>query len=704
MGKRGAITILLSWGSFLWAQKGASQRTFSKFKQDFFIENKGQWHSDVLYLYRGPGFDAWITRYGLSITLVRPYDEFGTPVSFIGGLHVREQKEGDYEYFWGQRVLINLEGANPQPLWEALDKKSGYYHYFFGKDPSNHWTYAELYGEIRVREVYPGISLRYRIEGGRLQWDFLIASGADPEHIQLRVQGVGQVEVKDQELVISTRFGPIALGKLQVYQGNKVVPVQLVILQEERYKVVVNPRDSTQSLEVSPLLYSTYVGSMAYEVGYGIAVDGDGQAYVVGYTWGPSYSATPGTFWGGARREDWNVFVTKLSASGEELIFTAYLGGSGPDVGRSIAVDENSYIYLTGWTQSLDYPVTLEAFRGTNTYTADVFVTKLSPDGGSLIYSTYLGGSDNDYAYDIAVDKNGHAYITGWTRSNDYPTTSTAFQSKNHGRLDAFVTKLSIDGNALAYSTYIGGAQDDQGYSIAVDESGRAYVTGWTWSRNYPTTPGVFQKANGGGADVFVTKLNTDGSRLEYSTYIGGAGDEYGYGIAVDKGGYAYITGCTQSENYDVTPNAFQRKKEGSADAFVTKLSPTARELVYSTYLGGAKYEEGCGIVVDESGRACIIGSTVSSDYDITPGVFPRMKDYYSDVFVTKLNPSGSALQYSTYLGGTREDRGYAIAMDKKGQVYLTGFTWSIDFRVTPGAPQAAYFSGVTDIFIAKLP
>jgi len=385
------------------------------------------------------------------------------------------------------------------------------------------------------------------------------------------------------------------------------------------------------------LVYSTYIGGSGDDEGYGIAVDGSGDAYVTGLTGSTNYPVTPGAFQttnGGVR----DVFVTKLNATGTALVYSTYIGGSGYDEGTAIAVDGSGNAYVTGSTGSTNYPVTPRAFQ--TTYeggVADVFVTKLNATGTALVYSTYIGGSDDDRGYGIAVDRSGNAYVTGWTRSTDYDVTPGAFQTTFGGAWDVFVTKLNAAGTALVYSTYIGGSNGDYGYAIAVDGSGNAYVTGYTWSTDYDVTPGAFQTTNGGYADVFVTKLNERGTALVYSTYIGGSSSDYGNAIAVDGSGNAYVTGYTLSTDYDVTPGAVQTTNGGYVDVFVTKLNAIGTALVYSTYIGGSGDDDGFGIAVDGSGYAYVTGETYSTDYDVTPGAFQRTNGGGADVFVTKV-------------------------------------------------------------------
>ncbi|MCM3541322.1 HYR domain-containing protein, partial [Priestia endophytica] len=289
------------------------------------------------------------------------------------------------------------------------------------------------------------------------------------------------------------------------------------------------------------------------------------------------------------------------------------------------------------------------------------------------------------------------------TGSADFPTTPGAFDTTYNGNGDAFVTKLDPTGSMLIYSTYLGGTNVEVGNDIVVDAGGNAYVTGLTFSTNFPTTPGAFDTTYNGSGDVFVTKLNPTGSTLIYSTYLGGGtSTEQGEGIAVDAGGNAYVTGFTHSTDFPTTPGAFDTTLSGFVDAFVTKLNPTGSMLIYSTYLGGTDSDRGFGIALDAGGNAYVTGFTESANFPTTPGAFDTTYNGSGDVFVTKLNPTGSTLIYSTYLGGTNEEGGSGIAVDAGGNAYITGFTNSTDFPTTPGAFDTT-LNGNSDAFVTKL-
>ncbi len=398
-----------------------------------------------------------------------------------------------------------------------------------------------------------------------------------------------------------------------------------------------------------------------------------------------------------------DAFVAKLSADGTELVYSTYLGGSDHDYGRSIAVDSEGCAYVTGMTESDSFPTTDEAYQEDYAGAYDAFVAKLSADGTDLVYSTYLGGSSSDYGEGIAVDSEGCAYVTGDTRSTDFPTRDH-FQESISGPQDAFVAKLSADGTDLVYSTYLGGSDWDAGQDLAVDSDGCAYVIGYTWSDDFPTRNSC-QDTHIGQCDVFVAKIDTTRSgddSLVYSTYLGGSDEDYGWGIAVDLVGCAYVTGQTASADFP-THNPIQDHNDGSIDAFVAKIDTTESgdaSLVYSTYLGGSSTDHGWGIAVDSAGCAYVTGETGSGDFP-SQNPIQENKAGGRDAFVAKLSADGTALVYSTYLGGSDGDYGYGIAVDSEGCAYVTGATDSDNFPTLN--PLQENNVGERDAFVTKL-
>jgi hypothetical protein len=473
-----------------------------------------------------------------------------------------------------------------------------------------------------------------------------------------------------------------------------------------RFGFDVAAYDRSRPLVIDPVLsYSTYLGGASGAVGTGIAVDILGNAYVTGTT-SADFPTTAGAFRAPGGLID--VFVTKINPSGSALVYSTVFGGSQPDLASGIDIDLFGNAYVTGSTESIDFPVTAGAFQPahgggepppqSDNPPPECFVSKLDSSGSVLVYSTYLGGTGSDRCAAIAVDLHGNALVAGTTRSTNFPTANALQPVLGGGIEDAFVTKLDPTGSSLVYSTYLGGSNPDEGTGIAVDLRGNAYITGSTQSVNFPTA-NAFQENLAGASNAFVTALDPSGSAFLYSTYLGG-GNDAGFAIAVDLHGNAYVTGLTRSPNFPTTFGAFQTVFGGVQDAFVTKLDRTGSALVYSTYLGGSGNDEGHGVAVDLFGNAYLTGRTT--------GNFPTADAIQAvhggggfDAFVTKLNHDGSALAYSTYLGGSSFDEGRGIAVHPLGTAYVTGVTNSTNFP-TANAFQST-LSGLADAFVAKI-
>lgn len=395
----------------------------------------------------------------------------------------------------------------------------------------------------------------------------------------------------------------------------------------------------------SALDYATFLGGSSYDQGHGIAVDGSGMAYIIGWTQSPDFPVTPGAFDTSLGIAD--IFVAKLNADGSALGYATFLGGSSGEGGRGIAVDGSGAAYVAGSTESSDFPTTPGAFDTTYNRTGDAFVAKLNEAGSALDYATFLGGGAGDGADGIAVDGSGTAYVVGSTRSSNFPVTPDAFDiSCCDTYNDAFVAKLSADGSALGYGTFLGGSYLDYGESIAVDGSGVAYVTGHTYSSDFPTTPGAFDPIGKGDWDAFVVELNTTGSALAYATLLGGSSTDYAYSIAVDASGAAYVAGYTFSRDFPTTCGAFDRTYD-EGDAFVARLNADGSGLDYATFLGGSNSDDGYGVAVDGSGAAYVAGHTLSSDFPTTPGAFDTTHNGSNEAFAAKLVMEPSICFYS---------------------------------------------------------
>jgi hypothetical protein len=676
-----------------------------------FEANQGQTDPSVQFLARGSGYSLFLTSQEAVLSLSKPV----TPAAAVSGAVGQPAQEEDV-------LRLQLVGANPAPRVAGEDLLPGITNYFIGNDPSKWRTSIPTYGKVAYQDVYPDIDLVYYGNQQQLEYDFVVQPGANPGVIRLSCQGAQKVSLDDQgNLVLQTANGDMVEQAPVVYQkgagGRQAVAGRYVLLGQDGVGFQVGEYDTSRPLVIDPVLsYCTYFGANGYASGAAIAVDASGNAYITGYAGSASFPITSGAAQADFGGPPGDAFVAKLNATGSAMVYSTFLGGSGNDFGSAIAVDASGNAYVTGYSSSPNFPTTPGALQSTNGGSPDdAFVSKLNANGTALLYSTYLGGNGETTAAGISVDSSGNAYVIGTTYSSSFPTTPGAFQTTfGGGPDDAFVAKLNPTGTVLLYATYLGGNGNDGGFGIALDPSDNAYITGFTSSSNFPTTLGAFQATETGNTDAFMAKLNAAGSVLLYSTYLGGSvtvtggsADTDGNAIALDRSGNVYVTGLTDTSNFPTTPGAFQASYPGGGNqtqhAYTSKFNPSG-SLIYSTYLGGNGTDSGTSIAVDDMGNAYIAGYTHSSNFPTTPdalqttfggGVF--------DAFLAKLNATGTALVYSTYLGGNDIDYGLGIALDGAGNAYITGYTYSSNFPTTPGALQTTYSGGPSDAFVAKI-
>ena len=601
-----------------------------------------------------------------------------------------------------QRLRLVLAGAVAGRA-TTIDRLRGQAHYFSGPDPARWRTNVPMWGKVRYHEVYPGIDVVYYGAQGHLEFDFVVAPGADPAKIQMVLEGLAADDSVDivpgAGVRVAFPTGEVRLRPPHAYQEidgtTRVVDVDYVLERAVDHPPKISLRlgayDPTRPLVIDPVLaYSSSFGIAADDAGLGVAVDTAGNTYVTGVA-----DAT-----GAIPPRGGEAFVMKLDPTGA-VAYAVYLGGSGDDGATSIDVDADGNAVVAGGTNSADFPMVNAAQSYQNG--TDAFVAKLGPTG-TLLYSTYLGGTDDDGAYAVAIGASGHLYVAGATKSTSFPVT--AGTRSFGGAVDAFIAKLdpAVSGSGgISYATFLGGTGDDIAYGLAVDSTGNAYVTGVTASSDFPTVLG-FQASTQGSNDAFVAKLGPDGIALPWSTYFGGIGPDAGNGIAVDSAGLVYVTGSTASPNFP--QKAGTLPYGGGGDAFVAKFNPVvtlgSRSLLYSTFLGGSALDVGRAIAVDAEGNGYVAGFTESPNFPLSHEA--QGPQGGRDAFVTKLNMKTggpSAVMYSTYLGGSGEDDAYGITVDAQANAYVTGVTESGNFPVVGSG--ASPFSAPGDGFVAKL-
>jgi hypothetical protein len=653
-----------------------------------FEANAGQTGGQVKFLSRGRGYTLFLTSSEAVLALNK------------SALHMR------------------LLGANSNAQATGVEELSGTVNYFIGNDPKKWRTNVPTYGKVKYGDIYPGVDLLYYGNQQQLEYDLVVAPGVDPGIARLGISGVSKIRIDQSgDLVLDTSAGLVHLRKPVAYQrtqnGRQSIDVKYALGGDDQVAFNVGSYDHSRPLVIDPVLvYSSFLGGSGSDTGAfaGIAVDSAGSAYVISSTNSTDYpiaNAAQPSFGGGVS----DVVVTKFKPDGSGFEYSTFLGGSATDSAAGIAVDSSGNAYVTGQTDSSDFPTTAGAFqriKPSTGFNTAAFVTKLSAGGSALLYSTYLGGSLTDWGQAIAVDSSGRASVTGEVNSKNFPVTGGSLPIGANG--DAFVTTFTADGSSLVFSTYLGGKLGDQGTGIAVDPSGNVYVVGFTTSSNFPTV-NALQPVFGGVENAFIAKFNPNTSTLVYSTYLGGSGADQGLAIAVDSAGSAYVTGFTESTNFP-TVKPFQAALDGAVSiniinqgVFVSKLNPAGSALVYSTYLGGGQSvngngDIGDGIAVDSTGAAYVTGYSQSDNFPTLNSLQPFVKGIGAvDPFVTKLTPDGSALVYSTFLG---YGQGFGIAVDALGNAYATGATISPIFPTTPGAAQTTY-TGFRDAYVVKI-
>ncbi len=623
----------------------------------FFIANGGQAPPEVAFMAQGSGLTAYFSR--------------GEALFRAGQASLRQQ-------FVGVDPAVRIEGSH---------RLRGHANFLIGSE--DQWNIgAPVYDAIVYRRLYPGIDMRYGGAGRNLKSEFHVAAGADPGRIRVRYVGAGELRIEESGALLVTVGGrelreeaPVAY---QVREGTRIpVSGRFALAGDQTVSFILGAYDSALPVVIDPTLsYSTLLGGSSSDAATALAVDSTGAAYLAGFTASydfPTASPEQNVSAGGN-----DVFVAKLNPAGNSLLYCTYIGGKGDDRAYGIAVDASGAAYVTGSTTSSNFPAR-SALQARLAGAKNAFVLKLNPAGNALVFSTYLGGNGSDIGNAIAIDPSGNIYITGDTTSITFP--AGALQKGNHGGQDAFVSKLSSDGSHLVYSTYLGGSSDDHGAAIAVDSGGTAYITGSTYSADFPVAA-AFQPSIGGGQDAFVARLAADGNSLLFGTFLGGSGGSLGYpeagqAIALDNQGNAYVAGVTSSSDFPLLSPLQASRRGSSPDAFVAKLT-VAGALSYSTYLGGTGMDAATAIAVDSAGSAYVAGQTFSADLPILSALQASSGGDY-DAFWAKLSPAGNALQVLSYLGGAGSDTATAVALDPSGNLYIAGWTLSANFPTANG-------------------
>ena len=644
----------------------------------YFIANEGQMSAEALYYARTPGYTLWLTEEGLVFD------------------RVEKAAKGEAARSFSKMMFL---GANKDIEIAAADPADYRVSYFMGRDEADWKTGISTSKAVLYKNVYDGIDLKVYGTERQVEYDWIVAPGADPGRIKFAYSGPEQAKLNaDGDLVVETSAGQILQRKPVSHQTidgrNVAIESAFRTLPDGSFGFSLGAYDPRRALTIDPLVhaYSTYLGGHNYDSYPHLVVDWAGAMYIRGYTLSGDFPPEMG---GQPRTDD---FVTKLSPDGAALIYTAFFptGSVHFPGNRGLDVDAKGFVYLCGTTSSNKFPLK-NPFQAKFEGDYDGYVLKLSRDGRSLVYSSYIGGDDLETCATIVADATGAAYVGGFTFSKNFPL-KRPFRNKLAGRDDGFVAKVSPQGSSLVYSTYIGGSDYDGVRAIALDAKGSAVLAGLTNSTNFPVKA-AFQRNLGGESDAFVAKLTPAGNALVYSSYFGGTADEELEGLALDGTGAVYIAGTTNGKI--PVRNAYQSVNKGLGDGFFAKIAPNGRAVVYASYLGGRSVEALHGIAVAEDGAVYLTGGTESANFPVKSPFQPSRLGS-RDAFLTIVHPSGMKLLASTYLGGIYRESGWGVALGGDGAIYLSGITNSPDLPMPRSGAYQGALAGDIDTFIFK--
>ncbi len=678
----------------------------------WFEPNQGLAAPEVKYFSRGGGYTLQLR-------------ESGAELSLVDGSHAA-------------KVRLELKGGSRTPAIEPLELQRAHTNYLIGNQRNRWKTNVPQYGRVRYRGAYPGIDLVYYGTGGRLEYDFVIAPGADPGRIRIRFNGADSVRLaEDGSLAIALGQRKILQPKPTVYQdtpaGRRHVDANYVLASSGEVRFRLGNYDRRAPLVIDPVLvYAGYFGGSVYDAPTGVAVDPDGSIWLTGTTFSQFELPVQNEPYRGTVGPKYDAFIAKMTAptSGPPtLLYFTYLGGTDFEYGGQILVGPDGMVYVTGMTTSADFPVTSNAFSkklgGANNkgdvFNQDAFIAKINPAAAaaadSLVFSSFIGGSKLDAPTALYLAPNGTLLVAGFGASDDIdPITQPTVQPNNRGGTDGWVYKIDpngADGATNLYSSYFGGNSTDVATGVGSDASGAIYLTGYTFSSDLPIAGNAYQATLDGFGRNFLAKFDLTKTGLDalvYGSYFGGGLLDVAQAMKMDAAGGIWIAGYTMSSDFPVTPNAFRTTYPGGAsDIFLSRLDlslPPEQALTYSTYFGGSGADVCYGILLLGGGKVALTGYTVSNDLPLmgAPG-FGQARSLMADAFVAILDtnvPGVGALTFGTYFGGSNNDVGLAMATDAAGNLYATGYSQSGDLPVTDGSTKQSPF-GSTSGFLLRM-
>jgi hypothetical protein len=658
-----------------------------------FVENLGQWPSDTRFVGTFPGLVVRAEVGGVSWQVFEASDP-------SRGVLVRVRFAAAFDH-------VEPEGSEPL---------EGRYNYFLGNDPSGWHSGARAFGSIRYAGLWEGVDLVLHIVEGRLKYDLEVAPGAELEQVVLECEGIrGLAMEPDGALMLEAgpkwirQPPPVSWQELPTGE-RRAVACAYVPMGTRAFGFDCPDRDPGLPLVVDPeLVWSTYLGGSDIDWATAVALAEDGDAIVTGLARSLDFPTSPGAYQASGGNDRADVFVTRLRARDGAVVYSSLIGGTKDDRGYAIATVSSEGVLVAGDTLSTDFPTTRGAFdRVKHAINDSVFVLRLSPDGGDLIYSTFLEGDDiggSAQANAVALTDSGAGIIVGTAHSADFPTTPGSYDPTFNGPgKDVFVTRFAPDGGSLEWSTFIGGLYFDRGLALEMDAQETLTLAGYSNSFDFPATIGAYSNTKSGGEDAFVARLSAQGDDLIWATFLGGSFDDRGISLGLAPRGGVIVCGQTNSFDFPATPGAFQENyTPGSIgawrDGFVARLDPNGSSLIYSTFVGGQGDEALFGVDVDASGLATVTGFMgTNSGLPMTPGAFSTNPPTQSqEILLARFDPQGQRFLYATFLGSLSRDAGLDVKMTESGRVTVSGESYGFGYPTTPGVPGPVPNGGQTD-------
>jgi len=663
------------------------------------IDTDGRFREDVLYTFGNGSVRLFLSAERISYVFAE------ATLPDVENTRMTETlRRADVPEVRSYRMDMELIGSNPNPAILPEGPDEGYVNYYTGNAASG-LANVRMYSRIVYKNVYPNIDLVLYARDAGLKYDFVVKPGGNVADIRFRYIGADEVSLLNGGAMrIVNPLGEIQEGSPVSFQsGDPNANTSDVPLISSRFVTKdgvvsfdIPVYDTSKPLVIDPSLqWSTYYGGSNFDRGSAVTTDVAGNVYVAGYTFSTNFPTTAGTFQT-THAGNMDAFLIKFDAAGARQ-WATYFGGSNNDPAYGIAINTSGEIYIVGETQSSNLPVTAGAFQTVFGGLSDAYIAKFT-NAGTRLWASFVGGAGDDNATSVALDGFGVPYITGGTKSNNFPITAGAFQPTYSGLGDAFIIKMTATG-ARTWATYYGGTGEESGQGIALDAADNLAITGPTLSTNLPITGGAFQLAPYGSNDGFVLKMDATGARL-WATYYGGTLNDVPLGIAFDNLGNILFSGVTNSTDFPVSNNGYRIFSGGGEDAFLVKMAPGGSR-VWATYYGGALDDGSYAVGTDAAGNVAITGRTYSPNFPISSGALQVSNAGAPDAFIVKFYPSGNRI-WGTYFGGNSLEAAYSVSIQYSGNVVFCGWTASTNFPVTGGAFQSVNAGGF-DAFVTKI-